>query len=98
MTKAEDKKANIQEAMDVFEKWLEENAPKKQTKNDDEDDKTEKNPETVPGLGFKDREKAEESLKILEGRDPDYIKLAVKGLVGRAKRVLNCKYLIIDCL
>ncbi|XP_022904890.1 uncharacterized protein [Onthophagus taurus] len=46
-------------------------------------------PDTVPGLGFKHPEKALESLKILEGRDPDYQKLAVKGLIGRAKRVLT---------
>ncbi|GJQ68913.1 hypothetical protein Trydic_g6102 [Trypoxylus dichotomus] len=45
--------------------------------------------DTVPGLGFKDKDKALESLKILEGRDPDYQKLAVKGLIGRAKRVIT---------
>ncbi|KAI8431679.1 hypothetical protein MSG28_016157, partial [Choristoneura fumiferana] len=42
--------------------------------------------DTVPGLGFKDKETAEGTLKELEGRDPDYQKLAVKGLIGRAKR------------
>lgn len=47
--------------------------------------------DTVPGLGFKDKEKALETLKILEGRDPDYQRLAVKGLIGRAKRTLTCK-------
>ncbi|CAG4970185.1 unnamed protein product [Colias eurytheme] len=46
--------------------------------------------DTVPGLGFKDKEAAENTLKELEGRDPDYQKLAVKGLIGRAKRVLTC--------
>ncbi|KAG7306853.1 hypothetical protein JYU34_008316 [Plutella xylostella] len=46
--------------------------------------------DSVPGLGFKDRETAEGTLKELEGRDPDYQKLAVKGLLGRAKRVLTC--------
>ncbi|KAL3277672.1 hypothetical protein HHI36_013018 [Cryptolaemus montrouzieri] len=46
-------------------------------------------PDTVPGLGFKDKEKAEETIKNLEGRDPDYQKLAIKGLVGRAKRILT---------
>ncbi|XP_026472700.1 uncharacterized protein LOC113376845 isoform X2 [Ctenocephalides felis] len=90
LTKDEEKRTNIQEAISVFEKWVEENAPAKKPKNDDDDDKGEKNPETVPGLGFKDKEKAEESLKLLEGRDPDYMKLAVKGLLGRAKRVLQC--------
>lgn len=48
--------------------------------------------DTVPGLGFKDKEKALDSLKILEGRDPDYQKLAVKGLIGRAKRVITRKH------
>ncbi|XP_066139213.1 transcriptional regulator ATRX homolog [Euwallacea fornicatus] len=46
-------------------------------------------PDTVPGLGFKDKEKALETLQILEGRDPDYQKLAIKGLIGRAKRTLT---------
>ncbi|KAH1022685.1 uncharacterized protein LOC109541395 [Dendroctonus ponderosae] len=46
-------------------------------------------PDTVPGLGFKDQEKAQETLKNLEGRDPDYQKLAIKGLIGRAKRTLT---------
>lgn len=48
--------------------------------------------DTVPGLGFKDKDKALETLKILEGRDPDYQRLAVKGLIGRAKRTLSCKF------
>ncbi|CAH2064771.1 unnamed protein product, partial [Iphiclides podalirius] len=47
-------------------------------------------PDTVPGLGFKDKGAAESTLRELEGRDPDYQKLAVKGLIGRAKRVLTC--------
>ncbi|XP_053622851.1 uncharacterized protein Ude isoform X2 [Plodia interpunctella] len=46
--------------------------------------------DTVPGLGFKDKEAADNTIKELEGRDPDYQKLAVKGLIGRAKRVLTC--------
>lgn len=45
--------------------------------------------DTVPGLGFKDKEKALETIKNLEGRDADYQKLAVKGLIGRAKRTLQ---------
>lgn len=48
--------------------------------------------DTVPGLGFKDKDKALDTLKILEGRDPDYQRLAVKGLIGRAKRTLSRKY------
>ncbi|XP_004922152.1 uncharacterized protein LOC101739385 [Bombyx mori] len=46
--------------------------------------------DTVPGLGFKDKSAAEGTLKVLDGRDPDYQRLAVKGLIGRAKRVLTC--------
>lgn len=53
-------------------------------------EKKEQPPETVPGLGFKDKAAAESALEALEGRDPDYQKLAVKGLIGRAKRVLTC--------
>lgn len=52
---------------------------------------SESKPDTVPGLGFKDKEKALETIKNLEGRDPDYQKLAIKGLIGRAKRTLTCK-------
>ncbi|CAH0730832.1 unnamed protein product, partial [Brenthis ino] len=54
------------------------------------EEKKELPPDTVPGLGFKDKVAAENTLKELEGRDPDYQKLAVKGLIGRAKRVLTC--------
>ncbi|XP_055380085.1 uncharacterized protein LOC129611140 [Condylostylus longicornis] len=87
MTKAADKVKNINEAIEVFEKWLEENGGGAANKNakTDGDDKV----ETVPGLGFKDKEAAERTLKILEGRDPEYQKLAVKGLIGSSKRVLS---------
>lgn len=47
--------------------------------------------DTVPNLGFKDKDKALETIKALEGRDPDYQKLAIKGLIGRANRVLTSK-------
>ncbi|XP_076268682.1 uracil-DNA degrading factor [Rhynchophorus ferrugineus] len=50
---------------------------------------SESKPDTVPGLGFKDKDKALETLKNLEGRDPDYQKLAIKGLIGRAKRTIT---------
>jgi len=87
MTKAEEKLKNIKEAMDVFEKWLEENGGGAANKNakTDKDDKV----DTVPGLGFKDKEAAEKTLKILEDRDPDYQKLAIRGLIGGSKRVLS---------
>jgi len=87
MTKAEDKIKNIKEAMEVFENWLDENGGGSSNKNSktDSNDKV----DTVPGLGFKDKEAAEKTLKILDGRDPDYQKLAVKGLIGSSKRVLS---------
>lgn len=61
MTKAEEKLNNIKAAMAVFEKWIEENGGGSSNKNvkTDADDK----PETVPGLGFKDKEAAIKSLK-----------------------------------
>lgn len=43
-------------------------------------------------FGFKDRAKAEETLKLLADHDLQYQKLTVRGLLGRAKRVLTCKY------
>lgn len=86
LTKAEDKVKNIKDAIQVFENWIEENATSS-TKNAKPKDSEEK-VETVAGLGFKDKEAAEKTLKILEGRDPDYQKLAIKGLLGSAKRVL----------
>lgn len=87
MTKAEEKVKNINEAIAVFDKWLEENGGGAANKNSktDSSDKV----DTVPGLGFKDKEAAEKTLKILEGRDPDYQKLAIKGLIGSSKRVLS---------
>ncbi|XP_016981978.1 uncharacterized protein LOC108046653 [Drosophila rhopaloa] len=87
MTKAEEKLKNINAAIGVFEKWLEENgggASSKNAKTDSED-----KVETVPGLGFKDKAAAEATLSILAERDPDYQKLAIKGLIGSSKRVLS---------
>ncbi|XP_031618071.1 uncharacterized protein LOC116337552 [Contarinia nasturtii] len=91
ITKAEDKKANIQAAIKVFENWLEENpsASSSSKKNSESSKEDKEKPETVPGLGFKDEEAALNTLKILEGRDPNYQKLAVKGLIGNSKRVLQ---------
>lgn len=40
-------------------------------------------------FGFKDKEKAVETLKLLESEEMQYQKLTVRGLVGRAKRVLT---------
>ncbi|KXJ80222.1 hypothetical protein RP20_CCG026152 [Aedes albopictus] len=86
LTKAEEKVKNIKEAIEVFENWIEANS-NTSTKNAKPKESEEK-VETVPGLGFKDKDAAEKTLKILEGRDPDYQKLAIKGLLGSAKRVL----------
>ncbi|XP_065093908.1 uncharacterized protein Ude [Ochlerotatus camptorhynchus] len=86
LTKAEEKVKNIKEAIKVFENWIGENT-NSSTKNAKPKEAEEK-VETVAGLGFKDKEAAEKTLKILEGRDPDYQKLAIKGLLGSAKRVL----------
>lgn len=44
------------------------------------------------GFGFKDKAKAEETLRLLEKHDPNYRRLTVRGLLGRAKRVLSSKY------
>ncbi|XP_062558509.1 uncharacterized protein LOC134223384 [Armigeres subalbatus] len=86
LTKAEEKVKNIKEAIEVFESWIEDNSnsSSKNAKPKESEEKV----ETVAGLGFKDQEAAEKTLKILEGRDPDYQKLAIKGLLGSAKRVL----------
>lgn len=61
MTKAEEKINNINAAIKVFEKWIEENGGGSSNKNTktDSDDKV----ETVPGLGFKDKEAAENTLQ-----------------------------------
>ncbi|EDV93086.1 uncharacterized protein LOC6563026 [Drosophila grimshawi] len=87
MTKAAEKLKNINDAIGVFEQWLEENGGGASSKNakTDGDDKV----ETVPGLGFKDKAAAEATLSILEERDPDYQRLAIKGLIGSSKRVLS---------
>ncbi|KAI8431683.1 hypothetical protein MSG28_016157 [Choristoneura fumiferana] len=44
------------------------------------------------GFGFKDRAKAEETLRLLEQHEPNYRRLTVRGLLGRAKRVLSSEY------
>jgi len=43
-------------------------------------------------FGFKDMEKALETLKLLEDHDMQYRKLTVRGLLGRAKRVLSSEF------
>lgn len=64
MTKAEDKKSNITSAIKVFEDWLEKNAPAKTAEKSSKSTSDEKEkPDTVPGLGFKDKEAALKTLK-----------------------------------
>lgn len=53
-----------------------------------------KDNESESKFGFKDRAKAEETLKLLEEHDMQYRKLTVRGLLGRAKRVLTSKCLL----
>lgn len=43
-------------------------------------------------FGFKDQAKAEETINLLTKHDIQYQKLTVRGLLGRAKRVLTSKY------
>lgn len=61
MTKAAEKVKNINDAIGVFEKWLEENGGSASNKNakTDSEDKV----ETVPGLGFKDKAAALATLR-----------------------------------
>lgn len=64
MTKAEDKKTNIQSAIGVFEDWLEQNAPAKSSdKTSKATNDVKEKADTVPGLGFKDKEAALKTLK-----------------------------------
>lgn len=40
-------------------------------------------------FGFKDKAKAEETIELLKSHETQYQKLTVRGLLGRAKRVLT---------
>lgn len=42
-------------------------------------------------FGFKNKEKAVETIRLLAEHDMQYQKLTVRGLLGRAKRVLSSK-------
>lgn len=65
MTKAEDKRTNIQAAIKVFEDWIEKNAGSSSSskKGSDSPKEDKEKPDTVPGLGFKDKEAAQKTLK-----------------------------------
>ncbi|KAG6463598.1 hypothetical protein O3G_MSEX013960 [Manduca sexta] len=92
LDKNKEKKPEKKDKEDIKEK-KDKGSDKESSPDVEMEEKKEKKelpPDTVPGLGFKDKDTAEGTLKELEGRDPDYQKLAVKGLIGRAKRVLTC--------
>lgn len=63
---------------------------KKCTRLSSETEKDEKNKETQNALSFKDKEKALQSIKSLEGRDISYQYHTINGLMKRAKRVISC--------
>lgn len=63
MTKAEDKRQNIQAAISVFEDWIEKNAGSSSKKSTDSTKGDKEKPDTVPGLGFKDKDAALKTLK-----------------------------------
>lgn len=63
MTKAEDKKKNIQAAIKVFEDWIEQNGGSTSKKSSESTKDDKEKPDTVPGLGFKDKQAAEKTLK-----------------------------------
>lgn len=64
VTKAEDKRANIQAAIKVFEIWTDKNTTSKSLeKTVKKSSEASEKPETVPGLGFKDKEAALKTLK-----------------------------------
>lgn len=61
--------------------------PEKKSRRSTDEEKTEKE---ESGLGFKDKEKALQTIKLLEGRDLNYQYHAISGLVKRAERVISC--------
>lgn len=48
--------------------------------------------------GFKDEAKAKETIHLLQQHELQYQKLTVRGLLGRAKRVLQSDYLNCYCM
>lgn len=63
---------------------------RKRAKRSSETEENEQNEKTESTLGFKDKEKALQSIKFLEGRDVSYQFHAISGLVKRAERVISC--------
>lgn len=95
-TKTNTKRQQLQEAKKVFLEWLNQNhhmqelaaSPPRDTCTLMEDSLLHY-VNRVRGLGFKDKQTAEIAIKNLEGRDPDYQKLAVNGLLNSAKVMLR---------
>lgn len=54
------------------------------------DEENQRNEKSESALSFKDKEKALQSIKSLEGRDMSYQFHAISGLVKRAERVISC--------
>lgn len=62
----------------------------KLAKRSPEAEENQRNEKSVNALSFKDKEKALQSIKSLEGRDMSYQFHAINGLVKRAERVISC--------
>lgn len=63
---------------------------RKRTRRSSEAEENERNEKVESTLGFKDKEKALQSIKSLDGRDVSYQFHAISGLVKRAERVISC--------
>ncbi|XP_012061663.1 PREDICTED: uncharacterized protein LOC105624930 [Atta cephalotes] len=63
---------------------------KKYAKRSSEAEENEQNEKKENMLSFKDKDKALQSIKSLEGRDISYQFHAISGLVKRAERVISC--------
>lgn len=80
MTKAEDKRQNIQAAITVFEDWIEKNAGSSSKKSTDSTKEDKEKPDTVPGLGFKDKDAALKTLKYDKSENNFILKLNLFNL------------------
>lgn len=63
---------------------------RKHARHSSETKESKQNEKTESALGFRDKERALQSLKSLEGRDVCYQFHAISGLVKRAERVISC--------
>lgn len=78
MTKAEDKRQNIQAAISVFEDWIEKNAGSSSKKSTDSTKGDKEKPDTVPGLGFKDKDAALKTLKYVKSENNFIFKIKIE--------------------